>query len=37
VKVFADLPEIGPDDRVFPAYPDISLEDGHKENGLWVE
>ena len=27
----------GPDDRAFDLYPDQSLEDWHKEHGVWVD
>ena len=31
------VPRIGPDDRVFDLYPEQSLEEWHKAQGLWVE
>lgn len=30
-------PEIGEDDQHFDLYPDQSIEDWHKERGLWVD
>lgn len=31
------VPEVGPHDAVFQAYPDQSIEDWHRQRGLWVE
>lgn len=30
-------PQVGPDDQCFDAYPDASLEDWHRQRGLWVD
>lgn len=29
--------ELGPDDDCFDGYPDLSLADWHKANGLWID
>ncbi len=31
------VPQVGPQDAVFDLYPTQSIEDWHKERGLWVE
>lgn len=31
------VPEIGPDDKTFDAYPDQSIADWHKSHGVWIE
>lgn len=30
-------PQIGPHDDCFDGYPELSIEDWHKKNGLWIE
>ncbi len=29
--------QTGPDNRLFPRYPEQSIEDWHKSRGLWVD
>ena len=31
------VPQVGPDDQVFPRYPEQSIEDWHRSRGLWVD
>ena len=30
------VPEVGPDDQCFDAYPDQSIDDWHRSRGLWI-
>ncbi|WEK45607.1 MAG: GFA family protein [Candidatus Andeanibacterium colombiense] len=30
-------PRVGPDDRCFDRYPDVTLEDWHRARGLWLD
>ena len=30
-------PQIGPNDDCFDGYPELSIEDWHKNHGLWIE
>jgi hypothetical protein len=31
------VPDIGPRDRTFDEYPEASIEDWHRERGLWID
>ncbi|HEX3882871.1 MAG TPA: GFA family protein [Stellaceae bacterium] len=31
------VPQIGPDDDRYDGYPELSIEDWHKTNGLWID
>ncbi|HEY1794561.1 MAG TPA: GFA family protein [Stellaceae bacterium] len=31
------VPQIGPDDECYDGYPELSIEDWHKTNGLWID
>lgn len=31
------VPDIGPEDARFDAYPDLSIEDWHRRQGLWID
>ena len=31
------VPQVGPDDKCYDGYPELSIEDWHKINGLWID